>query len=36
MYLGGGMKLGNFQLNTLGKQGGKIFALADIGFVMQS
>jgi hypothetical protein len=27
MYLGGGMKLGNFQPNALGKQGGKNFRL---------
>jgi hypothetical protein len=36
MYLGGGIKPGNFQLNALGKQGGKNFALANFGFVVQS
>jgi len=30
------MKLGNFQPNALGKQGGKIFPLACFGFVEQS
>jgi len=32
----GGMWLGNFQPNVLGKQGGKNFALASCGFVVQS
>ena len=36
MYLGGGMRLENFQPNALEKQGGKNFALANFDFVMQS
>jgi hypothetical protein len=36
MYLDGGMKPGNFQPNAPGKQGGKKFALANFGFVVQS